>query len=94
MLIQCVVKEIIDSINTSEKSDTKRYYHHHHYQAINSVITKQRQQKSVVYGKIKRFIAILVDLFVVVDVVFVFVFGIIKTENRKINLLKIDFKIV
>ena len=94
MLIRYVVKEIIDSINTSEKSDTKRYYHHHHYQAINSVITKQRQQKSVVYGQIKRFIAILVDLFVVVGIVFVFVVESIKIENRKINLLKIDFTIV
>ena len=81
MLIRYVVKEIIDSINTSEKRDTKQYYHHHHYQAINSVITKQRQHKSVVYGKFKRFIAILVDLFVVVGIVFVFVVDSIKIEK-------------
>ena len=81
-MIRHFVHEIIDSVKHRKKRyDTIRYYHHHHYETIKSVKKIKRQRNYVVDGKMKLFNAILVALFVVVDIVFVVVVD--NISNRK-----------
>lgn len=80
-MIRHFVIEIIDSVKHRKKSDRIRYYHHHHYQTINSDKKIKQQRNYVVYGKMKRFIAVLLAQFVFLDVVFVVVVD--SISNRK-----------